>query len=176
MNGRTVALDTARQYVIKDRNSRHGVPEDNFETVARMWQAYADRRGWTTEFTRSDVAMLCILLKAARAANDPAYLDNYLDIIGYGACAYEVAELETNYVVPGGLNSLEGQAEGGGACLSVNIDALDLDTVAADEVSYPMLHVRSINDIPPDYSGAYLVDPGSGRHKSMGVATPQKGT
>lgn len=129
MNGRTVALDTARQYVIKDRNSRHGDPEDNFLTIAQMWQAYADRRGWTTEFTRSDVAMLCILLKAARAANDPSYLDNYIDIIGYGACAYEVAELETSYVVPGELDSLEGQ-----------IDALDLDTVSADIASYPNVH------------------------------------
>ena len=77
----------------KDRNNEYGEPEDVFEDIARLWDAYTKIVAYLrndyieNEF---DVCMKQILLKIVRAAHNPEYMDNYIDIAGYAACAAEV--------------------------------------------------------------------------------------
>lgn len=92
---RQAVLDQAGAYIQKDRNSTYGEPEDNFDSIARLWRGYAYTR-WGIELPIEtyDVANLMILMKMARAANDPVgNYDNYVDTAGYAACAAEVAAL-----------------------------------------------------------------------------------
>jgi hypothetical protein len=37
---RAEILDTAKQYVTKDRDATHGDMEDNFDSIAELWQIY----------------------------------------------------------------------------------------------------------------------------------------
>ena len=57
---RAEILDTAKQYVTKDRDDTHGDMEDNFESIAELWQIYFNHE-W--DFTSTDVAvmMACLL-------------------------------------------------------------------------------------------------------------------
>ncbi len=40
MTNRAEILETAKQYVTKDRASDHGDMEDNFEMIADFWSVY----------------------------------------------------------------------------------------------------------------------------------------
>lgn len=79
-------LDAAEQCVCGGREQDHGKSEDNFKMIAAIWKSYKG-----VDFTPVDVAMMMVLLKIARAANNPKHIDNYIDIAGYAACAGEVA-------------------------------------------------------------------------------------
>lgn len=50
-----------------------------------MWSIYLD-----TAATPIDVAMMMVLLKAARVSTGTTHLDNFVDVAGYAACAYEM--------------------------------------------------------------------------------------
>lgn len=78
-------LEEALKVVSNDRQTNYGTPEDNFKIIANLWSNYL---GITV--SSSDVAMLMILLKIARARHKPDYADNYVDIAGYAACAGEI--------------------------------------------------------------------------------------
>ena len=58
---RAEVLDTAKEYVTKDRANDHGDMENNFSTIADYWSVHLD-----IEITSSDVAVMMALLKIAR--------------------------------------------------------------------------------------------------------------
>mgnify|MGYP003110549857 FL=1 len=85
---RSSVLDTAKQYVTKDREATHGDMEDNFEAIAMLWEQYFSYE-WS--FSPTDVAMMMALLKIARLKSNKHNPDNYIDACGYMACAGELA-------------------------------------------------------------------------------------
>lgn len=86
---RGALLDTAKQTVTKDRTGHYGEPENTFQTIAEFWSTYLG-----IEISQTQVAMMMALLKVARQKVNPAYLDSYLDLAGYAACAAEVQGAE----------------------------------------------------------------------------------
>ena len=77
-------LKEANTIIYGDREKTYGHPSKNLETIAKVWQAYLDARG-NGPLTAKDVAVMMILLKAARLANDPSHRDSVVDICGYAA-------------------------------------------------------------------------------------------
>ena len=75
--------------ICKDRNEQYGEPEDNFKRIAVFWSNYLDK-----EITSADVAIMMVLFKAARIATGHNKEDNWIDLIGYGACGAECAAKE----------------------------------------------------------------------------------
>ena len=82
---RSQVLDTAKEYVTKDRAADHGNMEDNFNTIAAYWSVHL---GVTVDAT--DVAVMMTLLKAARIKSNPKHPDNWVDACGYMACGGEI--------------------------------------------------------------------------------------
>ena len=70
---RTEILDTAKQLVNVDRASEHGDMENNFESIAALWEIYFDNE-WS--FTSTDVAAMMALLKIARMKSNKSNPDN----------------------------------------------------------------------------------------------------
>lgn len=90
---REEALDLARQYVTKDRNSSYGDPEDNFKDIAEVQRALMrGKYGPDVEFDALDVVFGALSIKLGRLVKNPLHLDSWVDIIGYAACAYEIAK------------------------------------------------------------------------------------
>lgn len=81
---RAEVLETARQYVTKDRAADHGAMEDNFRTIARYWSLHLG-----VDITPGDVGVMMSLLKIARIKSNVKHEDNYIDGCGYLACAAE---------------------------------------------------------------------------------------
>lgn len=53
-----------------------------------MWSTYKK-----VQFTAEDVAAMMVLLKIARLAAESGFQsDTWTDIVGYGACGFEVGE------------------------------------------------------------------------------------
>ncbi len=73
---------------LEERAEMYGSPEDSFERIGKMWAAY---RG--EEYTPKDVAIMMILMKAAREAFQHKR-DNFVDIIGYAAHAGNFSDNE----------------------------------------------------------------------------------
>lgn len=78
-------LQKAAKAISGERDEHYGSPEDNFGRIANLWTSYYGK-----PFSATDVANMMILLKIARAVNDPTHEDNYIDIAGYAACAGEI--------------------------------------------------------------------------------------
>lgn len=74
---------------------QYGPPEDNFQLIADLWEAYIKvkcvSRGARVDIFPDDVAMLMALLKIARTVTGTPKADNYVDLAGYAACAGEIA-------------------------------------------------------------------------------------
>ena len=83
---RSEILDTAKQYVNKDRASEHGDMEDNLTTIAKFWGIYLERH-----VDPSDVSVMMTMLKIARIKSNPKNADNWLDACGYMACGGELS-------------------------------------------------------------------------------------
>lgn len=81
-------LKAAEDCVCKDRETDYGSPEDNFQRIASMWNAYLGDR----EIDNKDVAAMMALLKIARIASGHAKADNWIDLAGYAACGGELEE------------------------------------------------------------------------------------
>jgi hypothetical protein len=81
-------LDEAKAIVCGDRDQQYGKPENNFKTIAALWESYLG-----VDITAKDVAMMMILLKIAREGKKHKR-DNLIDIAGYAACATECEEHE----------------------------------------------------------------------------------
>jgi len=83
---RADVLDTAKGYVLKDRNTTHGEPEDNFGRIADLWASYK-----RVPFNATDVAVMMALMKVARIAQSPGHRDSWIDLAGYAACGAGIA-------------------------------------------------------------------------------------
>lgn len=95
---RGTILETAKQYVLKDRNQTSGEPEDNFRTIANYWQTYLESKhafvASTFKLTSKDVAAMMVLMKCSRLATSPDHEDHWIDIAGYAACGGGIATLQ----------------------------------------------------------------------------------
>lgn len=78
-------LEAARRCVCGDREQDYGSPENNFRTIATMWEAYL---GFPV--SPVDVAAMLALLKIARISSGHAKEDNWIDLAGYAACGGEL--------------------------------------------------------------------------------------
>lgn len=71
----------------------HGTPEDNFETIAGLWETYLCRacvdEAGGVYIDANDVAMMMALLKIARIAAGGGKADSWIDLAGYAACGAE---------------------------------------------------------------------------------------
>lgn len=79
-------LDEAIRCTTGQREQDYGSPEDNFNQIARLWNAYLEEG---IKLTAVDVANMMILLKMARSMSG-THIDNWVDIAGYAACAGEI--------------------------------------------------------------------------------------
>ena len=78
-------LDTAKEYVTKDRAADHGNMEDSFSTIGKYWSVHLG-----VDVSATDVAVMMTLLKAARIKSNPSHPDNWVDACGYMACGGEI--------------------------------------------------------------------------------------
>ena len=74
--------------VCGQRVQDYGTPEDNFQRIADLWNAYM---GGELRFTPVDTAMMLALLKVARIKTGTGTDDCFVDLAGYAACAGEIA-------------------------------------------------------------------------------------
>ena len=80
-------LEAARVCVCGQREQDYGSPEDSFERIAALWNAYLGKDAVSTV----DVAMMMALLKIARIKGKTATADSFVDLAGYAACGGEIA-------------------------------------------------------------------------------------
>ena len=88
-------LAAAEACVCGQREEDYGSPEDNFRTIAELWQAYIKARcvgaGASVDMMPEDVACMMALLKIARIASGRGTNDCWIDLAGYAACGRELA-------------------------------------------------------------------------------------
>jgi hypothetical protein len=91
---RAEILAAAERCVCGDREQDYGRPEDNFRTIAELWEAYIKgkcvARNVDVGIFPEDVAVMLALLKIARIASGHAKEDNWVDLAGYAACGGEI--------------------------------------------------------------------------------------
>ena len=73
-------LEEAGRIIYGDREKTYGHPSKNLEVIANFWGGYLG-----TKLSAKDVAVMMILLKAARLRNDITHRDSVVDICGYAA-------------------------------------------------------------------------------------------
>jgi hypothetical protein len=87
-------LEAAAKCVCGDREQDYGSPENNFSTVAKMWEVYLGKKSCSMNadlcILPEDVAAMLALLKIARIASGRAKDDNWVDLAGYAACGGEI--------------------------------------------------------------------------------------
>ena len=96
-------LDQAGKIVNGARRSAYGTPENNFERIARFWQAYFENRGLTLRddnghphaITAVDVSPMMRLMKEARLCETPDHYDSFVDIVGYTLTGAEVNRVKS---------------------------------------------------------------------------------
>lgn len=85
-------LHAAEKCVCGQRETDHGTPEDNFKTIAELWEAYLNKactRGVNVRVEAKDVAVMMALLKIARIAAGGGKADSWIDLAGYADCGAE---------------------------------------------------------------------------------------
>ena len=87
---RAEVLQTASDYVTKDREGQYGKPESNLALIADFWNDYIGNR-MEGNLHAEDVAVMMALLKVARIATGTFKADSYIDAVGYLALAGELA-------------------------------------------------------------------------------------
>ena len=80
-------LDAAKKCVCGQREQDYGSPENNFERIANLWNAYLGAQ----TVSAVDVAMMLGLLKIARIKTGKGTADSFVDLAGYAACGGEIA-------------------------------------------------------------------------------------
>lgn len=80
-------LDAAKACVCGQREEDYGTPEDNFNLISRLWNAYLGDNVTDAH----DVAMMMALLKIARIRAGRRTGDSYVDLAGYAACGGEIS-------------------------------------------------------------------------------------
>ena len=89
MTYREICLREAMRVVCQSREQEYGSPEDSFQQIRELWEAYL---GLT--LAPHDVAMMMALLKIARIKSGHFKEDSFIDAVGYVACGYEIARME----------------------------------------------------------------------------------
>ena len=83
--------DEAKRIVTGARRSAYGTPEQNFDRIARFWQAYFENTGRAdARITAADVSPLMRLMKEARICETPDHRDSHVDLVGYALTGAEV--------------------------------------------------------------------------------------
>ena len=70
---------------LSKRETMYGRPTRNFKDIAKAWSAYKG-----VDFDVADVCYMMMLLKIARAKEDPTNADTLIDISGYSALLTEL--------------------------------------------------------------------------------------
>lgn len=84
--------DTAKKTICNDRQDQYGSPENNFETIAIFWHDYIYHKYHIdTPISPTDVGIMMTLFKVGRICSGVYKNDNFIDAIGYMACAGELA-------------------------------------------------------------------------------------
>lgn len=87
---RSEILETANQYITRDRAATHGEAEDNFAQIADAWTWWLSER-LGNSITPYDVGMMMTLFKIARAKANPSNSENPIDGCGYLALSGEIS-------------------------------------------------------------------------------------
>ena len=88
---RRALLEAAADTIDGDRNTTYGGPETSFTKIAAFWNEYL---GWSDMIEPHDVAAMLALLKIARiAGSGGTHKDSWMDLAGYAACGWEVANV-----------------------------------------------------------------------------------
>ena len=87
---RTEILETANEYITKDRAATHGDAENSFAQIAAVWTWWLNER-LTAPIDAYDVAQMMSLFKKARAMAIRTHMDSVTDDVGYTAIAGEIA-------------------------------------------------------------------------------------
>lgn len=92
---RAEILDMAKKCVCGQREQDYGKPENNFQIIADLWNAYL---GFSPDSPISsvDVAMMMALMKIARICTGTATEDSFVDLAGYAACGGEIMEIRSD--------------------------------------------------------------------------------
>jgi hypothetical protein len=74
------------------RDREHGDKLQNFLNIASLWGGWLELRFGVKaeEVTAHDVGIMMVLMKAARTMSGTTNIDDYVDMVGYAACAGEV--------------------------------------------------------------------------------------
>ena len=104
MSYREKMLDETKGIVCGNRDKEYGKPENNFQDIANLWNGYLKnicKLPALQLLSEVDVANMMMLLKIARSESNKKHLDNFVDIAGYAACAYEIEanDIDENSVV-----------------------------------------------------------------------------
>ncbi|CAK7259140.1 MULTISPECIES: DUF6378 domain-containing protein [unclassified Shinella] len=94
-------LGEAGKIVNGARRGAYGTPENNFERIARFWNAYLVNVGILPPdvlgdpeakngITAADVSPMMRLMKEARLCETPDHYDSFVDIVGYTLTGAEV--------------------------------------------------------------------------------------
>jgi hypothetical protein len=88
-------LDDAKGDVSSNRMNVYGSPQQNYERIATLWNAYFIGLGEDAALvSEKDVAVCMILVKIARIMQTPSHYDTWKDIAGYGAVGWVTAITE----------------------------------------------------------------------------------
>lgn len=95
MNIRGKVLRDADHCINGEREGQYGSPEDNFRKIAILWSDYLNLTNKVQlSLSAADVAKMMVLFKLARSMGPQDKYDNYVDLIGYAACAAEAKSIE----------------------------------------------------------------------------------
>ena len=88
-------IDEAKRLVSTRREATYGNKKANHKNIAKLWSAYLDKT-----ISTKDVALMMALLKIARTKLGKHNEDDYVDLVGYGAIAGELADKEDKKLDP----------------------------------------------------------------------------
>ena len=77
-------LRDALRTINGQRQDSYGNPEDSFERIANLWDAYLTGKYRSEiDLTAEDVALMMTLMKIARMMTGSGHRDSYIDAAGY---------------------------------------------------------------------------------------------
>ncbi len=95
MNATDIATKAA-ELIGGDRAEQHGDKFKTFANIASLWNAYLSiRPNPEAPISAADVGWMMADLKKARAQGGLFNVDDFIDAVGYVACAGEIATRET---------------------------------------------------------------------------------
>lgn len=128
-------LKAAAECVCGIREEDYGSPEDNFRTIASLWNSYLYGAGLMENPTPhvwkgikpKDVAAMLALLKVARIAGNRPKPDNWVDLAGYAACGAEISARDQKQTTKrtASTSDAAGSAETGKTASCVKLQRMD---------------------------------------------------